>query len=82
MVTKNLDFINKHPKWKVVKLFFYYLYRFFRNLAEIDEKLQFFSSKNRKIDFFSIFSLQKSLILFQIVMTIFLRLLLRYITCL
>ena len=56
MITKILDFINKHPKLKVVKSFSYYLYRFFRNLAETDEKLQFFWSENRKINFFSIFS--------------------------
>ena len=56
MVTKILDFINKHPKLKVVKSFSYYLYRFFRNLAETDEKLQFFWSENREIAFFSIFS--------------------------
>ena len=56
MVTKILDFINKHPKLMVVNPFSYYLYRFFRNLAETDEKLQFFWSENREIDFFSIFS--------------------------
>ena len=38
-----------------IKSFFYYLYRFFRNLAEIDEKLQFFCSENHEINFFSIF---------------------------
>ena len=56
MITKILDFTNKHPKLKVVKSFSYHLYRFFRNLAETDEKLQFFWSKNREIHFFSIFS--------------------------
>ena len=59
MVTKILDFINKHPKLKVVKSFSYHLYRFFRNLAETDEKLQFFWSKNRKIDFFFNFFITK-----------------------
>ena len=43
----------------VVKYFFYYLYRFFRNLAETDEKLQFFWSENREINFFSIFFIAK-----------------------
>ena len=52
MVTKILDFINKHPKLKVVKSFSYYLYRFYRNLAETDEKLQIFWSENREMDFF------------------------------
>ena len=56
MITKILDFINKHPKLKVVKSFSYHLYRFFRNLAETDEKLQFFSNENCEINFFSIFS--------------------------
>ena len=56
MVTKILDFIHKHLNYKVLKSFFDYPDRFFRNLAETDEKLQFFWSKNREIDFFSIFS--------------------------
>ena len=59
MVTKILDFINKHPKLKVVKSFSYHLYRFFRNLAETDEKLQFFWSKNREIHFFFNFFITK-----------------------
>ena len=41
----------------VVKSFFYYLYRFFRNLAETDEN--FFWSKNHEIDYFSIFVISK-----------------------
>ena len=56
VVTKILDFINKHLNYKVLKSFFDYPDRFFKNLAETDEKLQFFWSKNREIDFFSIFS--------------------------
>ena len=56
MVTKILDFINKHPTQKVVKLFFYYLDRFSRNSAETDDDLWFFGIKNHEIDFFSIFS--------------------------
>ena len=52
MITKILGFINKHPKLKVVKSFSYHLYRFFRNLAETGEKLQFFWSENREINFF------------------------------
>ena len=59
MITKILDFIKKHPKLKVVKSFSYYLYRFFRNLAETDEKLQFFWSKNREIHFFFNFFITK-----------------------
>ena len=47
MVTKILDFIHKYPN-----SFFHYLDRFFRNLAETDEKLQFFCSENREINFF------------------------------
>ena len=56
MVTKILDFIHKHLNYNVLKSFFDYLDRCFRNLAETDEKLQFFWSENREIDFFSIFS--------------------------
>ena len=56
MITKILDLINKHPKLKVVKSFAYHLYRFFRNLAETDEKLQIFWNENHEIDFFPIFS--------------------------
>ena len=80
MVTKFLGFIHKHPKYKVVKSFFYYLDRFSRNLAETDKTSWFFEIENREIDFFSIFSVQKSLILFQIWMTIVLSFLLRCIT--
>ena len=56
MVTKILDFIHKDLNYKVLKSFFDYPDRFFRNLVETDEKLQFFRSKNRGINFFSIFS--------------------------
>ena len=80
MVTKFLGFIHKHPKYKVVKSFFYYLDRFSRNLAETAKKLQFFEIEKFGIDFFSFFSKQKSVILFQISMTIVLSFLLRYIT--
>ena len=37
MVTKILDIIHKHPKYQLVKSFFYYLDRFSRNLAETDK---------------------------------------------
>ena len=56
MVTKILDFIHKHLNYKVLKSFFDYPDRFFRNLAGTDEKLQFFWSKNRVINFFLICS--------------------------
>ena len=78
-VTKILDFIHKHLNLKVVKSFFPYLDRFFRNLDETDKKLQFFGIVKRGIDFFSFFSKQKFVILFQISMTIVLSFLLRYI---
>ena len=39
MVTKFLDFIHKHPNQKLVKFFFYYLDRLFRNSAETDNEL-------------------------------------------
>ena len=52
MVTKFLEFINKHPKYKVVKYFFHYLDRFSRNSAETEPRLWFFGIKNHKIDFF------------------------------
>ena len=55
VVTKILDFIHKHLNLKVVKSFFHYLDRFFRNLAETDKKLGFFEIENHKIDFFSTF---------------------------
>ena len=45
MVTKILDIIHKHPKYQLVKSFFYYLDRFSRNLAETDKT-------TREIDFF------------------------------
>ena len=38
MVTKFLDFIKKHPKYKVVKSFFYYLDRCSRNSAETEPR--------------------------------------------
>ena len=50
MVTKVLDFINKHPLVEGSKVIFYYVYMFFKNLTETDEKLQIFLSKNRNID--------------------------------
>ena len=55
MVTKFLDFIHKHSKYKVVKSFFYYLDRFSRNSAETEPRLWFFGVENRKIDFFQFF---------------------------
>ena len=55
VVTKILDFIHKHLNLKVVKSFFHYLDRFFRNLAKIDTKLGFLGIENHKIDFFSTF---------------------------
>ena len=39
LVTKFLEFILKHPNYKVVKSFFYYLGRFFRNSAEPEPRL-------------------------------------------
>ena len=39
MVTKFLDFIHTHPIKKVVKLVFYYLDRFSKNLAKTDRRL-------------------------------------------
>jgi hypothetical protein len=59
MVTKILDFIHKHSE-------IYYLDRFSRNLAKTNKTFKFFGIEIRKIDFFFNFSLQKSLILFQI----------------
>ena len=38
MVTKFLDFIKKHPKYKVFKSFFYYLDRCSRNSAETEPR--------------------------------------------
>ena len=59
MVTKILDFINKHLKYKILKSFFDYPDRFSGTLAETDEKLQFFSSENHEIDFFFNFFITK-----------------------
>ena len=56
MVKKILDFIHKHLNYKLLKSFLDYLDRCFRNLAGIDEELEFFWSENRENDFFSIFS--------------------------
>jgi hypothetical protein len=53
VVTKLLDFIHKHPNLKVVKAFFHYLDRFFRNLVETDKKFGIFGIENHKIIFFS-----------------------------
>ena len=80
MVTKFLDFIKKHPKYKVVKSFFYYLDRCSRNSAETEPRSWFFGIENHKIDFFSTFLQQSPQILFQIWMTIVLIFLLRCIT--
>ena len=54
VVTKNLDFIHKHLNLKVVKSFFHYLNRFFRNLAGTNKKFEFFEIENHKIDFFQL----------------------------
>ena len=51
MVTKLLDFIKKHPKYKVVKSFFYYLDRCSRNSAETEPRSWFFGIENHKINF-------------------------------
>ena len=51
VVTNILDFIHKHPNLKVVKSFFHYLDKFFRNLAETDKIFGFFEIENHKIDF-------------------------------
>ena len=59
MVTKVLDFINKHPLVEGSKVIFYYVYMFFKNLTETDEKLQIFLSENREIDFFFNFFIRK-----------------------
>ena len=55
MVIKFLDFIHKHPKYKVVKSFFYYFDRFFRNSAETAPRLLFLGSKITKWNFFNFF---------------------------
>ena len=52
MVTKLLDFIHKHPKYKVVKSFFYYFDRISRNSAKTDQRLW---SKITKWNFFNFF---------------------------
>ena len=52
VVTKILDFIHKHLNLKVVKSFFHYLDRFFRNLAKTNKRLGFFEIENHKIYFF------------------------------
>ena len=56
MVTKILDFIHKDLNYKVLKSFFDYPERFFRNLVETDEKITIFleqKSRNRFcFDFF------------------------------
>ena len=44
---------------KVLKSFFDYPDRFFKNLAKTDEKLQFFWNKNREIHFFFNFFITK-----------------------
>ena len=49
---KFLDFIHKHSKYKVVKSFFYYFDRFFRNSAKTDPRLLFLGSKITKCNFF------------------------------
>jgi len=59
MVTKFPDFIHKHPKYKVVKSFFYYLDRSSRNSAETEPRLWFFGIENHKIDFFFNFFITK-----------------------
>ena len=59
MVTKILDFIHKHLNYKVLKTFFDYPDRFFKNLTETDEKLQIFWCKNREIYFFFNFFITK-----------------------
>ena len=46
MVTKILDFIHKDLNYKVLKSFFDHPDRFFRNVAEIDEKLYMLSVIN------------------------------------
>ena len=61
MVTKILDIIHKHPKYQLVKSFFYYLDRFSRNLAKTDKTSWFFGIENQEINFFSIFSVKKSI---------------------
>ena len=45
VVTKLLDFIHKHLILKVVKSFFHYLDRFFRNLANTNKKIRFLGDR-------------------------------------
>ena len=59
-VTKILDFINKHPRYMVVKKFFNYLGTFFRNSAETEPRSWFFGIENHKIDFFFYFFVTKT----------------------
>ena len=59
MVTKFLDFIHKHPKYKVVKSFFYYLDRFSRNAAET-EIMIFWDRKSQNRFFFNFFITKSS----------------------
>ena len=49
---------RKTSQLKVNKVIFYYLDRFFRNLAKTNKKLGFFGSENHKIDIFSVTSLR------------------------
>ena len=51
MITKILDFIQLEGS----QVYFYYLDRFFRNLAETTKNLGFFGIENHKIGFFSNF---------------------------
>ena len=60
MVTKFLEYIQKHLKYKVVESFFYYLDRFSRNSAETEPRPWFFGIENHKIDFFFNFFITKS----------------------
>ena len=55
LVTKILEFIHKHPNQKVVKSFFHYLDRFFRNLAETNKKLGFFLYRKSQNQIFQLF---------------------------
>ena len=51
-VTKILDFFCHHLISKLWKQLFYYLYGFFRNVMETNEKLQFLGGENCGIDLF------------------------------
>ena len=48
---------RKTSQLKGSKVIFYYLDRFFRNLAKTNKKIVFFGSENHKIDIFSVTSL-------------------------